>query len=303
MEFTKVQQKAIDTKDCSLLVAAGAGSGKTRVLTERIIDRILDTDGNINITDFLIVTFTKAAAEEMRSRIRKALTERSRLYPENKKLIKNIALLPQARISTISSFCLDLIKENYQKLNLFASLRVAEEDETNVIIDRIITAITEERLTEPEKHPLFLTVYELFSGKKNDTPFAECIKKIYKKLTNLPSMEIYLNDICERYKEFSNADELFDTFFGKLIKEYTYSDLNTARELIVSALERSKLVPRTHTLLAPVLEKDIVAIDNILSSLHAGFDAAHYQISRFSPDRKPQDRNLETKDFTDSVWV
>ena len=246
MEFTKVQKKAIDTKNCSLLVAAGAGSGKTRVLTERIIDRILDTKNNINITDFLIVTFTKAAAEEMRSRIRKALTERSRLYPENKKLIRNIALLPQARISTISSFCLDMIKENYQKPGLSPAIRVAEENEINVLTDRITDSIIEERLSNPENYPYFITVYELLSGKKSDGPFSESIKKLYKQLTNLPSLRSYLSDVCDRYKEFADADELYDTFFGNLIKEYTYKDLQTARALLVSALDKSKLVPRTY---------------------------------------------------------
>ena len=303
MEFTKVQQKAIATKDCSLLIAAGAGSGKTRVLTERIIDRILDMGNNVNITDFLIVTFTKAAAEEMKSRIRKALTERSRQFPENKKLIRNIALLPQARISTISSFCLDLIKENHQKLNLSPALRIAEADEINVITNRITDSIIEERLSDPDNYPFFTTVYELLSGKKSDGPFSESIIKFYKSLTNLPSMERYLTDVCNRYKEFSEADELFDTYFGSIIKKYTYEDLNTARELILSAIERSKENARTHSLIAPRLENDIVAIDNILSSLHAGFDATYTQIQLFKPDQKPADRNIDTKEFTDSVWI
>ena len=303
MEFTKVQKKAIDTKNCSLLVAAGAGSGKTRVLTERIIDRILDTKNNINITDFLIVTFTKAAAEEMRSRIRKALTERSRLYPENKKLIRNIAILPQARISTISSFCLDMIKENYQKLGLSPAIRVAEENEINVLTDRITDSIIEERLSNPENYPYFITVYELLSGKKSDGPFSESIKKLYKQLTNLPSIRSYLSDVCDRYKEFADADELYDTFFGNLIKEYTYKDLQTARALLVSALDKSKLVPRTYSLLSTILENDIVSVDNILSSMNTGFDAAYYQIHHFEMAKKPQDRNVETTDFTASVWA
>ena len=303
MQFTEAQQKAIETKNCSLLIAAGAGSGKTRVLTERIIDRILDTENNTNITDFLIVTFTKAAAEEMSNRIRKALTERSRLYPENKKLIRNIALLPQARISTISSFCLDLIKENYQKLGLSPKLRIAEEDEIGMMLDRIADRIIEKKLSEPENHPYFLTLYETFSGKKSDAGFSESIKSFYKSLTNMPSMKKYLDDVCERYKEFSEADELFDTFFGKLIKDITKKDLNSARELLFFAYNKSKEEPHTQKLLADVLENDIVAIDNILSSLDAGYEATLQTVNAFAPARKPTDRNSETKDFTDSVWI
>ncbi len=303
MNFTPAQKQAIDTKNCSLLVAAGAGSGKTRVLTERIIDRILDANSNTDITDFLIVTFTKAAAKEMSERIRKALTEKSVLYPENKKLIRNIALLPQAKISTISSFCLDMIKENYQNLDLSPSLRVAEDDEMNVLIDRITDSIIEERLSEPEKYPCFMTVYETFSGKKSDTPFAETLKDFYKRLTNLPSMKKYLTTVCEHFKELYEANEVFDTFFGKLIKEYTKKDLECAKNLMVSALERSKAEPHTYELFSKVLPDDIVATDNILSSLNAGFDAVYYQIWQFSPKNKPSDQNFDSKNFTDSVWM
>lgn len=303
MQFTEAQQKAIETKDCSLLVAAGAGSGKTRVLTERIIDRISDPSSKTEITDFLIVTFTKAAAKEMSERIRKALTERSVLFPENKKIIHNLALLPQAKISTISSFCLDLIKENHQRLGLSPKLRIAEDDEINLMIDRITDRIIEERLEDPESHEYFLTVYETLSGKKSDGPFAETIKKFYKKLTNLPSVSGYLNTVISRFKELEEADEIFDTFFGKIIKEYTVRDLETARALMVSALERSKDEPHTYGLFSKVIPDDIIALDNIYSSTHAGFDATYTALCNFAPKNKPSDRNIETKEFTDAAWT
>ena len=101
MNFTSAQMSAITTKDCSLLVAAGAGSGKTRVLTERIIDRLISKDNKTDITRFLVATFTTAAAKELSDRIRISLTKQSLLNPEDRCLTRNIALLPQAKIGTI----------------------------------------------------------------------------------------------------------------------------------------------------------------------------------------------------------
>ena len=143
MNFTNAQMSAITTKDCSLLVAAGAGSGKTRVLTERIIDRLISKDNKTDITRFLVATFTTAAAKELSDRIRISLTKQSLLNPEDHCLTRNIALLPQAKIGTIDSFCYDLVKENFQKLGLPPKLRIAEETETDVMLTRIVGEVVE----------------------------------------------------------------------------------------------------------------------------------------------------------------
>lgn len=301
MEFTKAQRLAIDTSDCSLLVAAGAGSGKTRVLTERIISRILDPDSGVNITDFLIVTFTNAAAKEMSERIRKALTERSAENPGNKKLINNLALLPYARISTISSFCFDLIKENYQKLGLPPKLRIAEDSETDVMLDRAIATVIEERLENYDKHEYFTTVYENFSGSKSDAVFASCIKEFYKKLTNVPSKEKYLADCLERYREIVDCTELFDTYYGRLIKKYTQDDLNRAVGIMTRALELSRDVEETYGIVHDDFERYITNIKNALDSCeNGGFEATLTAISftHFQKSRKKQ----QYKEFSDEVY-
>ena len=105
MELTKSQKSAVDQRNCSLLVSAGAGSGKTAVLTQRIINRLCDKNDDCNVTDFLVVTFTTAAAKELSDRIRKKLSDAAIKDPSNKKILRNIALLPQANISTINAFC------------------------------------------------------------------------------------------------------------------------------------------------------------------------------------------------------
>lgn len=279
MNFTPAQKLAIDTKNCSLLVSAGAGSGKTRVLTERIIDRLLDADNKTDITRFLIVTFTNAAAKELSDRIRLSLTSKVAGTAQNKNIIKNLALLPQAKISTIDSFCYDLVKDNYQRLGLLPKLRIAEETETDVVLGGIIEEIIEEKMSSENKSPYFLTVYELFSGKKKDEPFLKTMKDIYKYLLNLPSVGSYLDTCCERFKEVYETEEFFDTYFGKLLYNYAKEMAFSAVNGFENALEMSKKDAETYKKFVPVIENDIDGIKILSASLEGGFSDALYCLS------------------------
>ena len=111
-KWTKEQQSVIDLRDCNILVSAAAGSGKTAVLVERIISRIMDRENPVDIDQFVIVTFTKAAAAEMREKIGKALDKAVEKYPDNNRLVRQIPLLRHAQISTIHSFC-GFVIQNY----------------------------------------------------------------------------------------------------------------------------------------------------------------------------------------------
>lgn len=302
MDFTPAQKRAIDEKNCSLLVAAGAGSGKTRVLTERIISKILDPESNADITDFLIVTFTNAAAKEMSERIRKALTKRSSEFPENKKLIRNIALLPYARISTINSFCFDLVKENYQKLGLPPKLRIAEDSENDVMLDAEIADVIEERLENYEKYEFFTTVYENFSGKKSEGPFSASVKKFYQSLTNtVVSKKKYLEECCEKYREVSECSEIFDTFYGKMILGYTQKDLEEAKKIMLQAYEMSRDVEETFGIVGEDFQRYITNIDNALSSCkNGGFEAVLNALD--FPHFKKSTKKKQYKEFSDEVY-
>ena len=113
MKWTPEQEQAINTKDCNLLVAAGAGSGKTAVLVERIIKKI--TEDNIDIDKLLVVTFTNAAASEMKERLLDKIYEEVSLNPDDENLQKQISLINRAHISTLHAFCIDVIKNNFYK--------------------------------------------------------------------------------------------------------------------------------------------------------------------------------------------
>ncbi len=276
MNFTPAQKTAIDTKNCSLLVAAGAGSGKTRVLTERIIDRLLSDDTSTDITKYLIVTFTNAAAKELSDRIRTALTQKSAEFPDNKKITRNLALLPQAKICTIDSFCYDIVKDNFQRLGLPPKLRIAEETETDVILSRIVGDIVEEKMSADSGSEYFLTFYELFAGAKSGDNFEKTVIHLYKSLLNLPSVETFLTESCEKYKESAECNEFFDSYYGKLIQNIAKNTAQKALDGIERTTEKCKSNPEVYEKFESVFENESEFAKILLNSINSSFDDAAY---------------------------
>ena len=123
-KWTPAQKSAIDTRDCNVLVSAAAGSGKTAVLVERIISMITDPDKNIDIDRLVVVTFTKAAAAQMKDKIRKALDSMLDENPGDVNLLRQITLLNNAQITTIDSFCLWIIRNHFPEVNLEPGFRI-----------------------------------------------------------------------------------------------------------------------------------------------------------------------------------
>ena len=127
-EPTAAQQKAIELRGSSVLVSAAAGSGKTRVVTERVLSAILDPAEPASIQEFLIITFTKAAATELKSRIGHAIQETMREHPGERRLKEQHLLCPQASIGTIHSFCQNILREHSHALGIAPDFRVLDED-------------------------------------------------------------------------------------------------------------------------------------------------------------------------------
>lgn len=132
-KWTPAQKSAIDTRDCNVLVSAAAGSGKTAVLVERIISMITDPDKNIDIDRLVVVTFTKAAAAQMKDKIRKALDSMLDENPGDVNLLRQITLLNNAQITTIDSFCLWIIRNHFPEVNLDPGFRIMDEGEKKLI--------------------------------------------------------------------------------------------------------------------------------------------------------------------------
>lgn len=144
VSYTPEQQKVIDTHGCNLLVSAAAGSGKTAVLVERIVNMVSDGAHPVDIDRLLVVTFTNAAAAQMRERISGAISAKLVKEPENEHLQKQAALLHNAQITTIDSFCLFVIRNHFHTIGLDPGFRIADEGELKLLRNDVLGEVLEE---------------------------------------------------------------------------------------------------------------------------------------------------------------
>ncbi|MBQ5838399.1 MAG: UvrD-helicase domain-containing protein [Clostridia bacterium] len=215
-DFTPKQQQAIATRNKDLLVSAGAGSGKTTVLTRRLIERIKSGE---SVTDFLVVTFMKAAASDVKSKLYNALLEESALDPDNKHLYRQSLLVTDANICTISSYCLNLVKENFALLGISPHVRVIDEVESAMLLRRVTEELISNGYESEDKE--FLTLADNFTGDKSDDSFAETMIKLFNTLrVTLNREETLLSCADELIKEAEIIREngLFASSVGKEIQ-------------------------------------------------------------------------------------
>lgn len=207
VKWTPEQQKVISTRNRNLLVSAAAGSGKTAVLVERIITRLTKDTPPIDVDQLLVVTYTEAAAAEMKERIGAALEKALEENPESAHLKKQAALIHTAKIMTIHSFCLSVIREYFHTIDLDPGFRVAEEGELKLLKLDVIQQMLEEKYEKAE--PEFLQFVETFATGRDDAKLEEMILKLYEYAGAYPDSERWLNDCAEEYKSALDSDALF----------------------------------------------------------------------------------------------
>lgn len=256
--WTKEQQDAINARGVSIIVSAAAGSGKTSVLISRLISQLADTENKISAEKMVIVTFTKDAAAEMKQRLTIALSELIENQPENEWLIQQQLMLQSAKISTIHSFCFDLIKENIQEFELSSGFRIIEETEENLIKNKALQTVFEDfyqnKPSQMEK------LYKYFCY-KNDKPLENIILDIHNYISSIPYSEKWLEDSQKNYiyEDFINSD---------FISKYLENILNTAEYSVALVKEAVLALSETNqTKKVEQLTEEFVAIDLISSLL------------------------------------
>ena len=202
MNWTKEQQDAIYKKDSNILVAAAAGSGKTAVLVERIIQKILK-DG-VDIDKLLVVTFTNAAASEMRERVLEAIYKKLDEEPENENLQRQIVLLGKSNICTIHSFCLDVIKNNFFEINLSANFRIASEEEIELLKQEVLENVFEKLYEDEDEN--FAKLVNTYTGYRGDEPLKEIVLKIYRFMQSAPFPKEWLLEKVRMFEENEEKD-------------------------------------------------------------------------------------------------
>lgn len=202
ISFTDSQRQVIDTHGCNLLVSAAAGSGKTAVLVERIVKMVSQGEHPADIDRLLVVTFTNAAAAEMRERISKALNDRLSLDPENEHLQRQVTLLYNAQITTIDSFCLFVLRNQFHTIGLDPGFRIGEEGEMRLLKKDVLAQVLEEAYVQAD--PAFLNCMEYFSVGNRDEAAEDVVWKLYDFAMSMPFPEEWLK---ERKRDYSLSGE------------------------------------------------------------------------------------------------
>lgn len=231
--WTQEQKKAIFTKNCNLLVAAGAGAGKTAVLVERIIQRITDVDANCDIDSMLIVTFTNAAASEMRERISDALSKEIDKEPGSKKLHRQLTLLSKANIMTIHSFCLLVIRNNFHFLDIDPNFRICDETEGLLLRTEALEEVFEECYETLDVD--FLNLADAYGG-KDDIPLQEIVLGIHRFAQSAPWPKAWLLDAAEKF----NIKDDFDfatTIWAKVLLRDIKIELEGFKSMLLYSIE------------------------------------------------------------------
>lgn len=193
MQWTTEQESVINHTAGDLLVAAAAGSGKTAVLVQHVISRIMDPVDPVKLSEMVIMTFTEAAAQEMRDRIKAALEEKLREHPDSAELIREAGSIQNASISTIDAFCKHFITENYAVIDLDPGFRMGDQGELRLLQGDILEDLLEEEYAAGEAD--FLHFVDSFAQGKTDAGIAELIQKLYESASSHPWPEEYL-DAC-----------------------------------------------------------------------------------------------------------
>lgn len=215
MSWTSKQQEVIESREGSVLVSAAAGSGKTAVLVERILQKVLDEDKPLNIDDFLVVTFTKAAAAQMKEKIAARLESELEKKPENEHLARQVILVNRADITTIDSFCLKLVKEHFSLLNIDSTMNIGD----NGMMELLKSDVLDEMFEEKYKDRAFISLLDIFCKDKDDTALRELILKIYNIAVSYPIPEEWLSN-AKKSLNIQNREE-----FDKLIWVYEYINM------------------------------------------------------------------------------
>ncbi|MCR4989936.1 MAG: helicase-exonuclease AddAB subunit AddA [Lachnospiraceae bacterium] len=214
IEFTKEQQNVIDIRNCDVLVSAAAGSGKTAVLVERIIRRILDKDSPLNIDRLLVVTFTEAAAAQMRSRIGEAVNEEIAKNPQNEHLERQAALLYKAQISTIHSFCLNIIRNNFESIGLDPAFRIADETELELLSEDVLDSLFEQKYEQNDEG--FLRCVDSFCNGVDESALKDLVLELARLSEGTPWPLKWLSSLSDGNEGY--LDYLL-TFAGQRIDE------------------------------------------------------------------------------------
>ncbi len=275
--WTPDQQNAINARGKNILVSAAAGSGKTAVLVERVVKLITDEINPVDVDKLLVVTFTNAAAAEMKNRISKSLNELNKTNVNDSNIIKQISLLPNASICTIDSFCINLVREYFFKLDISQDFKILDESESVLIEENAVNEVIEALYDDNKEE--FRALVELLSSTKNDSNLSQSIKLIYRYIMSQPFPYEWLKNVSACYDPNISIDD-------SELKQYIVSEIiescKVAKDIISSSKDLLSFDDEAYDDLIYVLESDFDIFDKIDKSALSSWDELKNAVDNIS---------------------
>lgn len=293
MAWSEAQLQAITTYDKNLLVAAAAGSGKTSVLVERIIRRLLDEEQNFNIDKVLVVTFTNAAAAEMRERIGNAISKALKERPKSRHLERQLVLLNAASISTIHAFCQNVIRQNFHLLDIDPKFRLANEQEINLLKQDVLEALFEQKYTETDTD--FLMFVDHYGNERSDEALYEIILNLYKFSCSQPYPTLWLEHLKDSFA-LSEDTDIDTTVWAKIVRQQLELSLLECQHLVDDMIQNAEQI--AFDFYVPTFEADRELINQLFSLMDAPWDElqkAMYAIKFATIARAPKETDEDLK--------
>lgn len=303
MEWTKDQAKVVSLRERNILVSAAAGSGKTTVLVARIIKKILNSKQPVDIDRLLVVTFTKAAAAEMKSRIRKALGKRLEKHPEDENLQHQLSLLHNAQITTIDSFCQYIIRNYFHVIGLEPMFQVGDETDLQLMQGDVLKDLLEERFGEARRsgQQSFLDFVEIFAPGRSDKQIENLVLKLYKNSQSYPWPEEALHSWEQMYQ--------IDSVKALMQVEWMQVLVQDTKEIVANYLEMAKEAQKLcleeggPEVYLPAIQSDISQMEGMLAAndylelreVFAAYSPARLKAARskeIDPDKRDMVKEL-----------
>ena len=291
MNWTPEQSQAIYKKDSNILVAAAAGSGKTAVLVERIINKIIKE--KINIDRLLVVTFTNAAASEMRERILKSIYQIiDSEEPQDEETInhlqRQITLLNKANICTIDSFCLDVIKNNFFEIEISPNFRIADTAEIDLLKQEVLEKLFEEKYENHDQD--FEKLVKTYTSYRDDTPLKDMILRIYTYIESNPFPLKWLKEQVEKFNIKDIKQDFSNTEWGKILLQNIKEELEDCIKKL-KAEEKRLSVESELEQYERVISSDIQQLEMVYGNLES-WDKAYNLINNVEFLKWPVSRKI-----------
>lgn len=298
VKWTNEQLQAIQEKDSNILVAAAAGSGKTAVLVERIIHKIIDE--KMDIDKILVVTFTNAAASEMRERILEAIYKKLEENPENVHLQRQVILLNKASICTIHSFCLDIIHNHFYEIDLPSNFKIADTAEMDLLKQEVLDDLFEQKYTENDKD--FIELLENYTNYRGDEALQELVLKIYKFIQSSPFPIKWLQEKLELLK--IEDKDISQTIWGDLIIQAVEDDIQESIMQLETVKSKMALYPEMTKFYQKICE-DLIILKDLQN--YNSWDELYIKLLNFNFSNWPVDKKVtndlkeDSKEIRDKV--